>query len=121
MNELELCNCPATELAQDIATKRLSPVEIVDAFLVRIERLNPTLNAYCTVTADQARAAARRAEEAVMRGEALGPLHGVPVSIKDLILTQGVQTTRGSKLYEHYVPDQDAPVVERLKAAGQYI
>jgi aspartyl-tRNA(Asn)/glutamyl-tRNA(Gln) amidotransferase subunit A len=121
MNELELCYRPATELAQDIATKRLSPVEIVDAFLARIERLNPTLNAYCTVTADQARAAARRAEEAVMRGAALGPLHGVPVSIKDLILTQGVRTTRGSKLYEHYVPDRDAPVVERLKAAGAIV
>ena len=121
MHALELCYRPATELAQDIATKRLSPVEIVDTFLARIERLNPTINAYCTVTADQARAAARRAEAAVMRGAVLGPLHGVPVSIKDLIFTQGVRTTRGSKLYEHYVPDQDAPVVERLKAAGAIV
>jgi aspartyl-tRNA(Asn)/glutamyl-tRNA(Gln) amidotransferase subunit A len=93
----------------------------VDAFLGRIDRLNPALNAYCTVTADQARAAARRAEEAVMRGAALGPLHGLPVSIKDLIFTRGVRTTRGSKLYEHYVPDQDAPVVERLTAAGAIV
>ena len=121
MNELELCFRPATELVQDIAAKRLSPVEIVDTFLARIERLNPTLNAYCTVTADQARAAARHAEEVVMRGAALGPLHGLPVSIKDLIFTQGVRTTRGSKLYEHYIPDRDAPVVERLKAAGAIV
>jgi aspartyl-tRNA(Asn)/glutamyl-tRNA(Gln) amidotransferase subunit A len=121
VTEIELCYRPATALARDIATKQLSPVEVIETFLARIERLNPTLNAYCTVTADQARIDAQRAEAAVMAGEPLGPLHGVPVSIKDLILTQGVRTTRGSKLYEHYVPDQDAPVVERLKAAGAIV
>ena len=121
MNETELCFRPATELARDIAQKRLSPVEVVDAFLARIERLNPRLNAYCTVTADEARAAAKSAEAAIMQHQPLGPLHGVPVSIKDLILTSGVRTTRGSKLYEHFVPDQDAPVVERLKSAGAIV
>jgi aspartyl-tRNA(Asn)/glutamyl-tRNA(Gln) amidotransferase subunit A len=121
MDEAELCYRPATELARDIATRRLSPAEVVDMFLERIERLNPRLNAYCTLTADEARAAAKRAEAAVMRGDGLGPLHGVPVSIKDLIVTKGVRTTRGSKLYQEFVPDHDAPVVERLKAAGAIV
>jgi aspartyl-tRNA(Asn)/glutamyl-tRNA(Gln) amidotransferase subunit A len=96
-------------------------VEVVDAVLARIERLNPTLNAYCTVTATAARAAAKEAEAAVMRGDPLGILHGVPVSVKDLVATKGVRTTHGSKLYEHFIPDDDAPVVERLKRAGAII
>ena len=118
MDDIELCYRPATELAREIASRRLSPVEVVDTFLQRIERLNPTLNAYCTLTAEQARADAKAAEAAVMRGEALGPLHGVPFSIKDVVYTKGVRTTRGSKLYENFVPDEDAPLVERLEAAG---
>jgi aspartyl-tRNA(Asn)/glutamyl-tRNA(Gln) amidotransferase subunit A len=121
MDQVDLCYRPATELARDIAAKRLSPVEAVEAFLARIEGLNPRLGAYCTLTADEARAAARRAEAAVMRDELLGPLHGVPVSIKDLIVTKGIRTTRGSKLFEGAVPEQDAPTVERLKAAGAII
>src|SRR5262249_5323171 len=121
MDTVELCYRPATELARDVAAKRLSPVEVVDAFLIRIERLNPRLGAYCTVIADEARAAAQRAEAAAMHGEPLGPLHGVPVSIKDLIFTKGVRTTRGSRLYANSVPDQDAPVVERLRAAGAIV
>jgi Asp-tRNA(Asn)/Glu-tRNA(Gln) amidotransferase A subunit family amidase len=121
MDTVELCYRPATELAGDVAAKRLSAVEVVDAFLARIERLNPRLRAYCTITADEARAAASRAETAVMRGEPLGPLHGVPVSIKDLIVTKGVRTTRGSRVYSNAVPDEDAPVVERLKAAGAIV
>ncbi len=118
MDSAELCYMPATEMAAAIRTKRLSPVEVVDAVLARIDRLNPQLNAYCTVTHDAARAAARTAEAAVMRGDALGILHGVPVSIKDLVMTKGVRTTWGSKMYEHFVPSDDAPVVERLKQAG---
>lgn len=118
MNETDLCYRPATELARDIAARRLSPVEVVETFLARIERVNPVLNAYCTLTADRARAAAREAEAAVQRGEALGPLHGVPVSIKDVVVTKGIRTTRGSKLYEDFVPDEDSPIAERLRAAG---
>jgi aspartyl-tRNA(Asn)/glutamyl-tRNA(Gln) amidotransferase subunit A len=121
MEASELCYLPATELAVAIRSKRVSPVEVVDAVLARIERLNPRLNAYCTVTAAAARAAAKEAEAAVMRGETLGPLHGIPVSIKDLVLTKGVRTTHGSKLYEQFIPEDDAPVVERLKAAGAII
>jgi aspartyl-tRNA(Asn)/glutamyl-tRNA(Gln) amidotransferase subunit A len=86
--------------------------------LHRIDRLNPSINAYCTVTHDAARSSARAAEAAVMRGDATGSLHGVPVSIKDLIVTRGVRTTWGSRIFEHFVPDEDAPVVERLRAAG---
>jgi len=121
MDAIELCYMPAMELGVAIRSQKVSPVEVVDAVLARIERLNPRLNAYCTVTATAARAAAREAEAAVIRGDALGMLHGIPVSIKDLVATQGVRTTHGSKLYEQFIPDEDAPVVERLKRAGAII
>ena len=98
MPATDLCFTPATELAAAIRTKKVSPVEVLDAVLARIDRLNPKLNAFCLVTADAARQAAQAAEQAVMRGEALGPLHGVPVSIKDLVITKGMRTMRGSKL-----------------------
>lgn len=80
--------------------------------------MNPRLNAYCTVTADAARTAARAAEAAVLRGDPLGPLCGVPFSVKDLVITRGVRTAFGSRIYEHHIPDEDAPVVERLCTAG---
>jgi aspartyl-tRNA(Asn)/glutamyl-tRNA(Gln) amidotransferase subunit A len=121
MSDTDLCYMPATDLAAAIRTKQVSPVEVVNAIVARIEQLNPRLNAFCLVTADAARQAAQTAEQAVMRGEPLGPLHGVPVSIKDLVITKGIRTMRGSKLYEHDVPAEDAPVVERLKAAGAII
>ena len=121
MSDTDLCYMPATDLAAAIRTKQVSPVEVVNAVLARIEQLNPRLNAFCLVTAEAARQAAQAAEQAVMRGEPLGPLHGVPVSIKDLVITKGMRTMRGSKLYEHDVPTEDAPVVERLKAAGAII
>ena len=121
MDAIELCYMPALELGEAIRAKKVSPVEVVDAVLARIEQLNPTLNAYCTVTATAARAAAKEAETVVMRGDALGTLHGIPVSIKDLVATKGVRTTHGSKLYEQFIPDDDAPVVERLKRAGAII
>src|SRR5687767_8030526 len=100
MDAVELCYLPATELLAAIKAKKASPVEVVEAVLARIERFNPTLNAYCTLTAEAARTAAKEAEAAVMRGDSLGSLHGVPVSIKDLVATKGVRTTYGSKLYE---------------------
>jgi aspartyl-tRNA(Asn)/glutamyl-tRNA(Gln) amidotransferase subunit A len=121
MPKTDLYYLSATELAAAIRTKEISPVEVIDIILARIEQLNPKLNAFCQVTADAARQAAQAAEQAVMRGETLGPLHGIPVSIKDLVLTKGVRTRRGSKLYENDVPTEDAPVVERLKAAGAII
>ncbi|MFQ5828264.1 MAG: amidase [Candidatus Methylomirabilia bacterium] len=115
----ELCWMSAVELSAAIRRKKISPVEVMDAVLAQIERLNPTLNAYCTVSADQARREAKAAERALMRkGAKVGPLHGVPFSIKDLLITRGVRTTWGSKLYSDQIPEEDAPAVERLKAAG---
>ncbi|HEY8600063.1 MAG TPA: amidase [Thermomicrobiales bacterium] len=121
MNATDLCFTAAIELAGMIRRKEVSPVEVTEVVLARIERLNPTLNAFCTVTADEALATAREAEAAVVRGAALGPLHGVPISIKDLTITKGMRTTRGSRLYADAVPDEDAPVVERVRAAGAII
>jgi aspartyl-tRNA(Asn)/glutamyl-tRNA(Gln) amidotransferase subunit A len=121
MRATELAFLPATELAVAIQRREISPVEAVEAVLARIERLNPRVNAYCTVTADAARREAKAAEAAVMRGERLGPLHGVPVSVKDLVITRGVRTTFGSRIYETNVPDEDAPLVERLRAAGAIV
>jgi aspartyl-tRNA(Asn)/glutamyl-tRNA(Gln) amidotransferase subunit A len=114
----ELVFMSAVDLAEAIRSKRVSPVDVVEAVLSRIERVNPRLNAYCAVTADAARAEARAAEAALVRGGALGPLHGVPFSVKDLVITRGVRTAFGSRIYEHNIPDEDAPVVERLRAAG---
>ncbi len=115
----DLCWLSATELAALIRTRKVSPVEVVDAVLARIEKVNPRLNAYVTLTADEARRRARAAERAVMRRSArLGPLHGVPFSVKDLVITRGVRTTFGTPLYRDNIPDEDAPMVERLLAAG---
>ena len=115
----ELCWLSAVELAAAIREKTISPVDAVDAVLDQIERLDPELNAFCTVTADAAREAARAAANAVVAGDwELGPLHGVPISIKDMILTKGVRTTFGSKLNADFVPTESAPTVERLEAAG---
>ena len=108
MDATELCYTPATKLAAAIRAKEISPVEVTAAVLTRIERLNPTLNAYCTVTAELARTTARAAEAAVMRGGCPGPLHGVPYSLKDLTPTKGIRTTFGSKIFEHHVPTEDA-------------
>ena len=118
MNKEDLCFMPATKMARAIREKKLSPVEIVNTLLERIEAIDPKLNAYVTLTAAAARRQARRAESAVMKREKLGPLHGVPYSIKDLTITKGVRTMRGSKIYENFVPDEDPPLVERLRAAG---
>jgi len=114
----ELCFTPATELSRLIAARELSPVELAEAALARIDRLNPVLNAYLTVTADLAREQARAAEERARRGERRGPLDGVPYSLKDLEPTAGVRTTYGSKWFERNVPAEDGAVAGRLKAAG---
>jgi aspartyl-tRNA(Asn)/glutamyl-tRNA(Gln) amidotransferase subunit A len=118
MTPTDLAWLPAIELAARIRTKAVSPVEVVDLVLARIERWNPRLNAFCAVTAEDAREAASAAEVSVMTGEPLGPLHGVPVSVKDLVFTRRVPTTAGSRLFADHVPEEDAVVVERLKGAG---
>ncbi|MBN8755895.1 MULTISPECIES: amidase [Variovorax] len=114
---MDLMDHSATELAALIRDRKASPVEAVQAALSRIEARRE-LNAFITVTGEQALDAARRAEAAVMAGEALGPLHGVPYSVKDLTLTAGVRTTMGSAIYEDFVPEEDAVAVARAKAAG---
>jgi len=114
----DLAFTSAAELAALIAQRVVSPVEIVDIVLDRIEKTQPTLNAFITVCADEARAAAKEAEAAVMRGDALGPLHGVPFAVKDLVNTAGLRTTFGSWAFADNVPRADSPSVARLKAAG---
>lgn len=117
----DLCRLSAAELAIAYRARRLSPVEVTEAALTQIERVNPSLNAFVTVTADLARTMARQAEAAFASGAVRGPLDGVPVSIKDLVPTKGVRTTSGSRIYADHVPDEDAPIVERLKAGGAVI
>ncbi len=114
---MDLMDHGAVALAALVRRKEASPVEIVQAALARIEARRE-LNAFITVTADQALAAARHAEAAVMAGEPLGPLHGIPYSVKDLTLTAGVRTTMGSAIHEDFVPKDDAVAVTRAKAAG---
>jgi aspartyl-tRNA(Asn)/glutamyl-tRNA(Gln) amidotransferase subunit A len=113
-----LVEADALTLARLIRDKQVSPVAVVEAVLARIEALQPTVNAFITVTAEEARAAARRAEAAVMAGERLGPFHGVPFSVKDLLPTKGVRTTMGSLIFADQVPAEDAVPVRRLREAG---
>jgi aspartyl-tRNA(Asn)/glutamyl-tRNA(Gln) amidotransferase subunit A len=109
------------EVSQHIRSKKLSPVELTNMFLQRIKSLNPVLNAYVTLTEERACADAKAAEKEISRGKYRGPLHGIPVSIKDNLATRGVRTTAGSKVLAEWVPDHDATVVERLKNAGAII
>src|SRR5271170_4124675 len=111
----------ARELAQLIRTRAVSPVEVLDAYLKVIEALNPRLNAIVTLATEQARDAARLAESAVMKGEKLGLLHGVPIGVKDVTPTAGIRTTFGSPLFKDNVSTEDAEVVRRLKAAGAIV
>jgi len=121
MSKKEICKMSGLQIRNAVKTKKLSPVEVVNAFLERIEKINPVINAYCTLTAETALKEAKAAEKKVMQGEPLGALHGVPVSIKDLAWLKGVRTTGGALLYEHFVPEEDAIFVTRLKNAGAII
>src|SRR5438876_2082111 len=113
----DLVYSSAARLAALISTRQLSPVELVQAYLDRIDRLDGRLRAYITVTRETALAMARMAEAAVLRGLPLGPLHGVTFAVKDQFDTRGVRTTAGSRLLADNVPDADATVVSRLSAA----
>lgn len=110
-----------TKLAPRLKKKEISPVELTRDCLERIEKLNPELNAFITVTAESALAEARAAETEISRGDWRGPLHGIPVALKDLIDTAGTRTTSGSQLFEHRIPTEDAEVVRRLRQAGAVI
>jgi len=117
----EFTHLSAVEIAQLIREKKAGAVEVLEAHLAAIEKHNPALNAFCTVAADKAREWAREADRAVAKRKKPGPLHGVPVAIKDLTPTAGIRTTWGSTLYADYVPSEDAEVVVRLKAAGAIV
>ena len=118
MNNDDLCFLSAVDLAAAIRSKEVSPVEVTEAVLERIDRLNPVLNCFCTSMADEARAAAKQSEAAVMRDDARGPLHGVPVSVKDIVAVGKSRTTSGSRLFEDHVSPDDAPSIERLRKSG---
>ena len=107
MSDTELCYMSAKRLASAYRRKKLSPVEVVDAVVAQIEKLNPKLNAFCLILPEQAHKEAKKAETAFRRNRKVGPLCGVPVSIKDLIFTKGIRTTGGSKIFEHFVPEED--------------
>jgi amidase len=117
----DLCFTPAVDLARLLHSKQLSARELLDAFLDRIHRVNPQLNAIVTLAEERATAEAAAADEAAARGGRLGVLHGLPIAVKDLADTAGIRTTYGSPLFADHVPDADAPHVALLKAAGAVI
>lgn len=121
MSQSNLAFSSIAELAPRLATGDLSPVDVTEAVLARIDQHDERLNAYITVMADAARHAARAAESAIQASNYLGPLHGIPIAVKDLYATRGVRTTFGSPLFADWIPDYDAAVVDRLKRAGAVI
>lgn len=118
MADLELCTLTLEELSPLLRDGQVSPVEVAQAYFERIHALNETFNAYITVTREQALASAHRCEEEILPGDYRGPLHGVPIALKDLYDTAGVRTTAASSIYAHRVPAEDATSVARLRAAG---
>ena len=116
MNEIVYWS--AKQLAEAICTKELSSLEVVEAHLRCIQEVNPKLNAVVQLTAETARTQARQADADLARGEVKGPLHGVPMTVKDSLATAGVITTAGTPGLAHFVPAQDAPAVARMHAAG---
>jgi amidase len=118
MSSSELCFLTATELAQRIRHKEISAREVMAAHLAQIARVNPKVNAIVTLLPERAMEGAKAADEKMARGEAVGPLHGLPIAHKDLALTKGIRTTYGSRIYQDFVPDQDMLIVERMRDAG---
>ena len=118
MEALELCYMSAGELSRHIRDRRVSPVEVIDAHLARIEATEPTLNSFITLLPEHARDAARRAEAQIQAGNYRGPLHGIPVGLKDLFDTAGVRTTSGSRILDNFIPQEDCTVAARFQQAG---
>lgn len=117
-NPTDLCWASAVDLADMVRAGQVSAVEVLGAILAHVDRINPRLNAVVTRCDESAQRQAEEVDRAVARGESPGPLAGVPISVKDLHCLAGVRTTFGSKLFEHFVPSDDAILVRRLKAAG---
>ena len=118
MEDSELAYLSAAEQGRLIRSRKLSPVELVQHSLARIERYDPVLRAYITVCAEAALAAAREAETEIGRGRYRGPLHGLPFGVKDQLCTRGIKTTLGSRIFADHIPDHDATVITRLRNAG---
>lgn len=118
MADSDICFMSAVEMARRLRAKEVSAREVLDAHLRQIERVNPKVNAIVTLVEEQARENARQADERLAKGEAIGPLHGLPVAHKDLQETKGIRTTYGSLIYKDEVPTVDALLVERLRGAG---
>ncbi len=118
MADQQLAFASATELLRLIKSKQVSPVELTELFLRRIERIDPLLNAFLLVTGDLAMEQARNAEDALVRGEEVGPLHGLPIPIKDTQMTAGVRTTMASVIFEDQIPERNAVIVDRIIGAG---
>ena len=121
MNKDDIPFLSAAELARLIETREISPVEATESYLKRIDDLDFKFNAYLTVCRNQALQAAREAESAIARGNYLGPMHGIPVAVKDQIWTRGIRTTGGSRILADFVPEEDATVIANLKRAGAII
>ena len=117
----DLCFNPAHKLCEAMRRKEISPVELVKTILARLEKINPEVNAFTTVVPEIALREAQKAEKEITQGQEIKPLHGIPVSIKDLTITAGIRTTFGSKIYENFIPEEDALIVQRLKKAGAII
>src|SRR3989441_4165444 len=109
------------EAAQLVEQRKVSPLELTESVLKQIERAEPKINAFITVVADQARAVARAHEAMIQAGYYLGPLHGVPIALKDNLYTKGIRSTAGSRVLGDFVPEEDATVTARLKSAGAII
>jgi amidase len=118
MSAPDICFMTATELARGIRAGELSARDVMAAHLQQIERINPHVNAIVTLLPERAMDGARAADEALAQRKAVGPLHGLPIAHKDLVLTKGIRTTYGSRIYKDFVPDQDALIVERMRSAG---
>ena len=118
MDMTSLCYYSASELANKIRCKEISAHETMEAHLRQIERINPQVNAIVTTAFEQALNNAMLADKRLIKGEEIGPLHGLPIAHKDLILTKGIRTTFGSLIYKDFIPDKDSLLVERLRKAG---
>ena len=114
----DLTRLSIAQAARAIRAKEISPTELTEAYLARIEQYNGLINAYVTVTAERARADAKAAQDALAAGKDLGPLHGIPIGLKDLYETAGIRTTAGSKIFADYVPVGDCFVATKLREAG---
>ena len=115
---VDLLKTSARQLGELIRTRKASSIEIVEGFLERIEKLNPALNAFITITAEQARTRAHEIDREIRRGIHRGRLHGVPYALKDIIATRGIRTTNGSRVTSEWVPDFDSTITQRLDQAG---